>query len=247
MAANSPLQRNFLQRVNDVFTGYGAALIVGIILVGLTITTVFVALRLSDIKLLGDICFARGLITFTVVMATVIVAFVVIVSAVFDMSTSDEEREKRFHRVRDVLSVFVGILGTILGFYFGSAETSGARGLTVSTAARATSQADVWQLVGTVQGGMPAIHYRIVFSPQQGTPDVPDKVSPDGWIVETVKLADPKKTVKATIIVSDATGKTATQDVEIAPQAKPEASPPPNSTPTSAPTPGPAGATSPPK
>jgi len=181
------------------------------------------------------------------VMATVTVAFVVIVSAVFDVSTNDEEREKRFHRARDVLAVFVGILGTILGFYFGSAENSGARGLTVSTAVRATNQADVWQLVGTVQGGIPAIHYRIVFSPQQSTPDVPDKVSPDGWIVETVKLADPKKTVKATIIVSDAAGKTATQELEIAPAAKSEPNPPPSPAPTSAPTSAPPGTTGSPK
>lgn len=232
MAANPPPTRNFFQRVSEAFTEYGATLIVGIILVGLTITTAFVASRLRDIKLLADTDFARGLITFVVVMATVIVAFVVIVSAVFDVSTTDDEREKRFHRARDVLAVFVGILGTILGFYFGSAENGRAKVLTVATAARATDQAGVWQLVGTVQGGMPAIHYRIVFSPQQSTPDVPDKVSPDGWIVESVKLADPRKTVKATIIVSDAAGTTATQELDIAPPAQPDTNPPPNPAPT---------------
>ena len=158
------------------------------------------------------------------------------------MSPNDEEREKRFQRTRDVLAVLVGILGTIVGFYFGAAEAGGAKGLTLSATAKATGQPDVWQIVGSAQGGMPAIHYRIVFSPQSSATGVPDKAAPDGWIVETVKLAEPKKSVKATIIVSDAAGITATQEIEITAPPNPETSSPPGPTPTPTPTPSPAGA-----
>ncbi len=62
--------------------------------------------------------FARGLITILIAFITIVVALILIISVLFGSAT---DYEKRFGMGREILSIFVGILGTIVGFYFGSA------------------------------------------------------------------------------------------------------------------------------
>jgi hypothetical protein len=64
---------------------------------------------------------ARGLITFLVALATVGIAIILAISTL--VLTEGDAGDKRFDRGKQVLSVLVGILGTIVGFYFG-AETA---------------------------------------------------------------------------------------------------------------------------
>ena len=64
---------------------------------------------------------ARGLITFLFSFATI--AIIVLVSiAVFWMDKS--EVDARFAHAKDLISILVGVLGTVIGFYFGTASTS---------------------------------------------------------------------------------------------------------------------------
>ena len=62
---------------------------------------------------------ARGLITFLVALGTVISALIIVL-AVFWMPAAEVER--RAQAAKDILTIMVGILGTIIGFYFGTAE-----------------------------------------------------------------------------------------------------------------------------
>jgi hypothetical protein len=74
---------------------------------------------------LADKEVARGLITFLIAVATVGIAIILAISTV--VLTEGEEGDKRFDRGKQVLSVLIGVLGTIVGFYFGSApDTKGA-------------------------------------------------------------------------------------------------------------------------
>ena len=76
-----------------------------------------------DIPLIGrlsDPSFARGLITFLISVATIGLAFVLVYQA---SSSSDDS----FRRAREVFAGLMGILGTIVGFYFGSADKTSAK------------------------------------------------------------------------------------------------------------------------
>ena len=66
---------------------------------------------------LSDPAVARGLITLLFTIATVWVAMVITLAAV-----SKDGDDDKFNRGKDVLTILVGILGTIIGYYFG-AET----------------------------------------------------------------------------------------------------------------------------
>lgn len=63
---------------------------------------------------------ARGLITFLFTFATIAI-FVIASIAIF--WTKFEEVDKRASLAKELIAVMIGVLGTILGFYFGSAET----------------------------------------------------------------------------------------------------------------------------
>lgn len=66
---------------------------------------------------------ARGLITFFVVLATTGV-IVLVALGIFWVDNADDAK-KRFESAKELLSIVIGVLGTILGFYFGTAVSEG--------------------------------------------------------------------------------------------------------------------------
>ncbi len=78
----------------------------------------------SFIGLIAKADQARGLITFMVSFTT-IALFILIGITTFWMNKDDVEA--RFNKAKDLLTIMIGIFGTILGFYYGSlANTPGA-------------------------------------------------------------------------------------------------------------------------
>jgi len=69
------------------------------------------------LKLLADRDFARGLITFLIAIATVGIAIILAISSLVSSGDKDDDR---FDRGKQVLTILIGVLGTIVGFYFGS-------------------------------------------------------------------------------------------------------------------------------
>jgi drug/metabolite transporter (DMT)-like permease len=67
--------------------------------------------------------FARGLITYVFAIGTVGIAVVLVVAVL----VGGEEMKERFNLGKEVLSLLLGIFGTIVGFYYGS-ELSAAVG-----------------------------------------------------------------------------------------------------------------------
>jgi PASTA domain-containing protein/putative Ig domain-containing protein len=93
-------------------------------LLGLTILGLIVyAITQNDqafLSSLADKERARGLITFLIAITVVGVAIILSISTL--ILASGDDGDKRFDRGKQVLSVLIGVLGTIVGFYFG-AET----------------------------------------------------------------------------------------------------------------------------
>jgi hypothetical protein len=65
---------------------------------------------------------ARGLITFLIAVTTIGIAVILALSTVLLEDSS--ENDKRFDRGKQVLTILIGVLGTIVGFYFGAASNT---------------------------------------------------------------------------------------------------------------------------
>ena len=73
------------------------------------------------LQLLADNNYARGLITFLFAFGTI--AIIVVISIAVFWARMDEV-ERRVGIAKDILTLLIGIFGTILGFYFGSTNES---------------------------------------------------------------------------------------------------------------------------
>ena len=68
---------------------------------------------------LADVEAARGLITFVFTVGVIALALIIVTANV----TSNDEGGVRFERSKEILTSLIAIMGTILGFYFGKADT----------------------------------------------------------------------------------------------------------------------------
>ena len=172
------------------------------------------------IRRLSDPGFARGLITFLISVATIGLAFVLVFQS---FSTDDNS----FRRAREIFAGLMGVLGTIVGFYFGSAEK------TTALPEIAPIKLSGSQLVTHVTGGNRPYRYSITSTDK----DFKElrKISEDGWIVEVLEQpAKPGTTI--TIEVTDIKDQKVSAKLEIPePKPTPSPSPPPSPSPSKAP------------
>jgi len=160
---------------------------------------------------MGQVEFARGLITYLFAVVTIGTAVVLVVSALTSDATPANER--RFERGKEILSLLLGVFGTIVGFYFGSEVA--AKGQTEETivkvaplrlsAASVASGAD-FSLTTYVSGGKAPYKYGIGFDKDEIKPETP--VDSNGWISKA--LSAPKVTADRAavvrVVVEDADG-----------------------------------------
>jgi hypothetical protein len=173
---------------------------------------------------LADTEAARGLITFLVAVTTVGIAVILIVWMASVTGTAPEDKE-RFAFGKEILTSLIGILGTIIGFYFGATlDQTHSRGpsaaLTIaslSIAPPTPAKGDTVTLQATLSGGRPPYKFAIRF-----TPDTINEIvgqSPNGTISQAIKLDtyDPTKSLDITLEGTDATGATGRYQMHFAP------------------------------
>jgi hypothetical protein len=91
------------------------------VIVMLGMIFVYIFARGNSLQGIWTVEYARGLITLTFSVGTMVIAVVLILTAVLRDPNDDEVRaEARFDRAKEVLTLLIGIFGTIVGFYFGS-------------------------------------------------------------------------------------------------------------------------------
>jgi len=163
---------------------------------------------------MGRVDFARGLITYLFAVVTIGTAVVLVVSAL--MNEPSEQEEKKCQRWKEILSLLLGVFGTIVGYYFGSETKSLVQ--TEMRAVRLTppllsqdrvSSGQRVTVTVSVSGGMPPYRYKVTLDDKSVVDQ--QKVKETGWIVQD--LAAPAVKANSTIIVgvavTDSTGRAA--------------------------------------
>jgi len=147
-----------------------AIALLGMGIVGLLVFGLFA--KGSIVRELASVDYARGVITFIFAVGTMGIALLLTLGALLGSHTLEV-----FAKAKEVLTALIGVFGTILGFYFGTAS-GGPQKLDIADI-RLTDK----QLMTHVAGGTRPYRYSIMSSEKDFTP-VTDQVSKDGWIVQ---------------------------------------------------------------
>ncbi len=168
---------------------------------------------------------ARGMITYVVSVVTVAIGLLLVVSAAFLSGSKD--LEKRFAFGKDVFTVLVGVLGTVMGFYYGQTaaaggptNTPGQTGQTIQISApQLTPPPRVgaeFTMTANITGGEKPYTYTVTFSNPAaitGNPSVPPQT--DGTISQKFGIAGtapPNQAITYKIDVTDKNGLKGTID-----------------------------------
>src|ERR1022692_4590744 len=143
----------------------------------------------SIVRELGNADLARGVITFVFAIGTIGIALLVVLGALIG-----DHSDTQLGRAKEVMTILIGVFGTILGFYFGAANVNSQK-LEVADI-RITDK----QLTTHVAGGTPPYRYSIT-SNEKDFKQVKDQTSADGWIVQQIDMVP--KTGKITVDVID--------------------------------------------
>lgn len=158
---------------------------------------------------------ARGLITFLIAIATVGIAIILAISTL--VLPEGDAGDKRFDRGKQVLTVLIGVLGTIVGFYFGSTDrTPAAKAPTITTKTLPPGTVDSRYLATLEATGVAPLKWSV-------KPDLPADL---GWNPDKGTMdGTPKSPVsqKYTFTVMDSASPPATsQPVDLTLEIKPK-------------------------
>ena len=169
-----------LQEAQNKRTGVIQGIVLLVIL-GILFAIMFGTLASSGgefLQKLKDIEIARGLITFLVVVAAISIALILAVYVLASNENASQIKE-RFSFAKDVLAILIGILGTVLGFYYGTKDKTDEQVYSVD------AQFSGRQMIAHIGGATSPYRYSISF-PGDDPKKIVTKVSKDGWINETV-------------------------------------------------------------
>jgi hypothetical protein len=183
---------------------------------------------------------ARGLITFLVAICAVAV---ILLTAINIFWGNDAKFDDRFKAAKDLVTLVVGVLGTILGFYFGSASSDHLLQLSFDKPASYSSviASSKIPVAATAKNGVAPFNFDLLVLDEKGEPaskDAENKQSDKAFISQEIKAPDKPGKYTIVLLLRDTKGQQTKTTVDIvvtaaaaAPQAAP-AVPAPTPTPT---------------
>jgi hypothetical protein len=154
---------------------------------------------------------ARGLITYLFAVVTIGIAVALVLSTLVGPEPIDKN-DGRFQRGKEVLSLLLGVFGTIVGFYFGSETSSSAKETpyqlsSIDISPQPVEPAGQITVRAVVKGGNSPIRFGVGQS--SDTIEIKDLVLDGGWIVKPLQLkpAKPGENQTIRLLVEDAQGK----------------------------------------
>ncbi len=167
--------------------------------------------------------FARGLITYLFAVVTIGTAVVLVVSVL--TSEPSVQNKERFERGKEVLSLLLGVFGTIVGFYFGS-EIGARDNLQQANRVQVTqpllSQQHVNSgqqvtLTAAVSGGVSPYQFGIGLG-EDAEVEIARFVDANGWIVRVidVPVVERETIIPIKVSVRDAGGSQITTSANLA-------------------------------
>jgi hypothetical protein len=149
--------------------------------------------------------YARGLITYLFAVGTIGGVVVLILAAL--ISPGGDTAKENFARAKEVLSLLLGIFGTIIGFYFGSikSEQEGPVGSGGPVQIAVPPSADTIQgravpVMAFIRGGAPPYAYGLGLD--EAAAANASRSSADGWIRDSIPLPQISKDTSLTIYIT---------------------------------------------
>lgn len=163
----------------------------------------------------------RGMITFLIAVITVGIAIILVLATIVSDSV---DREKRFNQGKEIFTALIGVLGTIVGYYFGT-TLDDKSALRFEPIAVAREVGKPTTISTRVVGGKGPYDYSIIFTSAQ-IPTIKG-TSKDGRITETVDAAAARSgELTFDLRVDDAAGATTAAEYKLGqPTSTPAASP----------------------
>lgn len=195
-------------RVAESKTAWILWSIIGVVTV-VSLVGVFLLLG-GNSERIANAAYARGVITVLFSVGVVAMALIVVLSVLMQKQDPDGAglSEKRFQRAKEILSLLLGILGTVVGFYFGTSTTItvgdfNIGGILVSD--QSPDPGSQVELTVLIEGGRPPFRYQIAFA---GLDIAPIKgETSEQWIKEQfsipAEIGEARK-LTATIEITDA-------------------------------------------
>lgn len=160
--------------------------------------------------------YARGLITFVFTLGTITIAIMLTLAVLL---RQDPEIEKRFRQGREVLTILIGVVGTIIGFYYGAATVEELLPLEIADVKVITGDSQAGrnpEIRAKLIGGQPPYRYSIVFDHDK-IPKIENVANEEGLItgqviIKEVANKNKETTVKFTVTVTDKEKKEAKMD-----------------------------------
>lgn len=152
---------------------------------------------------------ARGLITFLIAITTVGIAVILALSTIIPKGDADDD--KRFDRGKQVLTMLIGVLGTIVGFYFGSDVKPIPLAITTVTLPAGTANKTYPSTTLQSKGGTPPLKWSV-------KPTLPAKLELDpvtGTISGTPTIASSEAKFAFTVTDSATPAASSTADLTL--------------------------------
>ena len=151
----------------------------------------------KNLERLADHEIARGVITYLVAVATVAIATVLVMAAILG---GGKDFERKFALGKEVLTLLIGVLGTIIGFYYGSstqkaeATRAAVEVVPVKFTPETPDIGGTFNLATVIKGGTAPYTYTIRFDPSNlVSPAVENQTSKDGKISHDLTVSKDAK------------------------------------------------------